>query len=200
MADDLSQLQSDEEILTTVSQRASAGLVFTRLGGVVLCLNPQRPVAQLYGREERLRHLRALDRQLPPHIYELGARALEAAGLGRTVALRWADDGRSAVALPVPGAGAPRSDAERNALLVLGAALERQEARQRGRWGVILAHLEIAFTAEFIIELLWWWCWCLCARPHVCQGCHGLTAVGLQRFEAAFRGSGRAARPHSAFF
>ena len=71
-----SQLQSDEEILTTVSQRASAGLVFTRLGGVVLCLNPQRPVAQLYGREERLRHLRALDRQLPPHIYELGARAL----------------------------------------------------------------------------------------------------------------------------
>lgn len=59
------------------------------------------------------------------------ARALEAAGLGRTVALRWADDGRSAVALPVPGAGAPRSDAERNALLVLGAALERQEARQR---------------------------------------------------------------------
>ena len=68
MADDLSQLQSDEEILTTV-RSGVGGLVFTRLGGVVLCLNPQRPVAQLYGREERLRHLRALDRQLPPHIY-----------------------------------------------------------------------------------------------------------------------------------
>ena len=55
MADDLSQLQSDEEILTTVSQRASAGLVFTRLGGVVLCLNPQRPVAQLQPPERQSR-------------------------------------------------------------------------------------------------------------------------------------------------
>tara|TARA_B110001452_G_scaffold8214_1_gene7232 strand:- start:203 stop:502 length:300 start_codon:yes stop_codon:yes gene_type:complete len=74
------QLRSgdDQELLVgllhTLQSRHAAGLVFTRLGGMLIALNPLRPLPQFCSREERMRHLRALDRQLPPHIFEHGAR------------------------------------------------------------------------------------------------------------------------------
>jgi len=77
------QLKSDDQellqgLLHTLQSRHAAGLVFTRLGSMLIALNPLRSLPQFCSREERIRHLRALDRELPPHIFELGTRALAA--------------------------------------------------------------------------------------------------------------------------
>ena len=77
------QLRSDDQellqgLLHTLQSRHAAGLVFTRLGSMLIALNPLRSLPQFCSREERTRHLRALDRELPPHIFELGTRALAA--------------------------------------------------------------------------------------------------------------------------
>jgi myosin heavy subunit len=72
------QLRSDDQellqgLLHTLQSRHAAGLVFTRLGSMLIALNPLRTLPQFCSREERIRHLRAHERQLPPHIFEHGA-------------------------------------------------------------------------------------------------------------------------------
>ncbi len=78
--DDLSCVSSPEKLsslLQTLQSRHAADLVFTRLGSLIVSLNPHAPLTHLYSREEVLRHLHAVG-QLPPHVFELGARALAA--------------------------------------------------------------------------------------------------------------------------
>ena len=82
------QLSDDQELLHgllhTLQSRHAAGLVFTRLGSMLIALNPLRSLPQFCSREERVRHLRALDRELPPHIFELGAAKPEPAPAARS--------------------------------------------------------------------------------------------------------------------
>ena len=70
--DDLAS-SSAATMLQTLQSRHAAELVFTRCGTLMLCLNPHAPLPHLFSREELQRHLHALGRQLPPHIFELGA-------------------------------------------------------------------------------------------------------------------------------
>ena len=60
-------------LLQTLQGRHAAELVFTRLGTLMVALHPHAPLQQLFSREELQRHLHALGRQMPPHIFELGA-------------------------------------------------------------------------------------------------------------------------------
>ena len=70
--DDVSSCPSEQELLQALQSRHAADLVFTRLGTMLLALNPYTPLTHLYSRNQLLLHLHALDRQLPPHIFEHG--------------------------------------------------------------------------------------------------------------------------------
>ena len=71
--DDLSQLPDRAGALEALQSRHAADLVFTRVGNLLIALNPHAQLAHLFSKEERLRYLQTLDRQLPPHIFEHGA-------------------------------------------------------------------------------------------------------------------------------
>ena len=72
--DDLAS-SSGATVMQTLQSRHAAELVFTRCGTLMICLNPHAPLPHLFSREELQRHMHALGRQLPPHIFELGARS-----------------------------------------------------------------------------------------------------------------------------
>ena len=74
--DDLATLTDRGTAVETLQSRHAADLSFTRIGNVLLALGPhEERLRYLYSKEERLRYLHALDRQLPPHIFELGKHA-----------------------------------------------------------------------------------------------------------------------------
>jgi hypothetical protein len=78
MADDLANGGSTSRaVAQTLHARQQAELIFTRLGQQLLALTPACALPALFSRAEQVRY-RALDRQLPPHIFEHGARALAA--------------------------------------------------------------------------------------------------------------------------
>ena len=76
--DDLASATNSAAQLQALQSRHAAELVFTRCGNMMVALNPHVALPHLFSRKEEQSHLRALGRQLPPHVYELGARALSA--------------------------------------------------------------------------------------------------------------------------
>ena len=76
--DDLATAPNAAALLQALQSRHAAELVFTRCGTMMVAINPHRPLPHLFSRKEEQKHVHALGRQLPPHVYELGARALSA--------------------------------------------------------------------------------------------------------------------------
>ena len=68
----------------TLQARQAADLTFTRLGSWLVAVTPRQTLTarrhrrSAYSSRERLKYVRGIDRQLPPHIFEQGARALSA--------------------------------------------------------------------------------------------------------------------------
>ena len=76
--DDLAACSDAQAAVETLRARQAAELIFTRLGTQLVALTPARPLPALFSRAE-LQRYRTLERLLPPHVFEVGARALSTA-------------------------------------------------------------------------------------------------------------------------
>ena len=77
--DDLASSASSTAQIQALQSRHAAELVFTRCGSsFMVALNPHASLPHLFCKKEAMGHVHALGRSLPPHVYELGARALSA--------------------------------------------------------------------------------------------------------------------------